>query len=348
MTPVGETLRRERLKRNLGFDTISRELKISTRFLEAIENEQYEKLPGGVFAKSFVRQYARLLGLDEEDLAGQLNGVITSEPDISQLVEKPKAASVAPIQVPKVEEWQTVGDKGFRWTGSLSAAAMVVVVMLICSAVYGWLQRPKSPVVIRSAATAQTAASTPVPQPAAPPAAAPTQTPPVETAAAAPAPAQNPEPPKPGEAKLGDTKLTESKLTETKPAEANAAVRLADAKNAPAEPKPAQVPPPAPPADATVHVQIVADEAVWILARTDGKYAFSGTLSPGDSRTVDGVKDVVLRLGNAGGVSISLNGKPVGSVGPKGQPRTLQLTSGGFHIVPAKPPAAPVDPIDRF
>src|SRR5215475_8798473 len=100
MTPVGETLRRERLRRNLGFEQISRELKISTRFLEAIENEQYEKLPGGVFAKSFVRQYARLLGLDEEDLAGQLDGVLTSEPDIALLVEKTRPASVAPIQVP--------------------------------------------------------------------------------------------------------------------------------------------------------------------------------------------------------------------------------------------------------
>ncbi len=61
MTPVGETLRRERMKRNLDLEEISRELKISTRFLQAIEDDQYEKLPGGVFAKSFVRQYARLL-----------------------------------------------------------------------------------------------------------------------------------------------------------------------------------------------------------------------------------------------------------------------------------------------
>ena len=59
MTPVGETLRRERLKRNLDLEEISRELKISRRFLEAIEDDQYDKLPGGVFAKSFVRQYAR-------------------------------------------------------------------------------------------------------------------------------------------------------------------------------------------------------------------------------------------------------------------------------------------------
>jgi cytoskeleton protein RodZ len=324
MTPVGETLRRERLRRNLGFEQISRELKISTRFLEAIENEQYEKLPGGVFAKSFVRQYARLLGLDEEDLAGQLNGVIATEPDISQLVEKPRAASVAPIQVPKVEEWQTVGDKGFRWSGSLSAAAMVVVVMLVCSAVYGWLQRPRSTTSTQSAASAQTVHTPP----------------PVQPAAQTPTPAESTATPPPGQvaaeaagAKPADTKPTDVKTAETKPAEA----------------KPTEVKAAAPNPDATVHVQIVADEAVWVLARSDGKYAFSGTLNPGDTRSVEGVKDVILRLGNAGGVSISVNGKPVGSVGPKGQPRTLQLTSGGFHIVPAvKPVSPPLDPIDRL
>jgi cytoskeleton protein RodZ len=62
MLSVGETLRAERLKRNLGLDQIASELKISSRFLEAIETEQFDKLPGGVFTKSFVRQYARLLG----------------------------------------------------------------------------------------------------------------------------------------------------------------------------------------------------------------------------------------------------------------------------------------------
>ena len=66
MTSIGETLRRERVKRNLDLDRISNELKISSRLLEAIEAERFDKLPGGVFVKSFVRQYARLLELDEE------------------------------------------------------------------------------------------------------------------------------------------------------------------------------------------------------------------------------------------------------------------------------------------
>jgi len=55
MMSVGDTLRRERIRRNLQLDQISHELKISPRFLEAIEDEQFEKLPGGVFAKAFVR-----------------------------------------------------------------------------------------------------------------------------------------------------------------------------------------------------------------------------------------------------------------------------------------------------
>ena len=51
------------------------------------------------------------------------------------------------------------------------------------------------------------------------------------------------------------------------------------------------------------------------------------------------------RLGNAGGVTITLNGKPVGPVGPKGQVRTVQFTSGGFEIVAVPKPAAPLDPL---
>ena len=117
MTPVGDTLRRTRLKRNLQLEEISNELKISTRILQAIENDQYDKLPGGVFAKSFVRQYARLLGLDEEEIAGRMQQAMGPGEDIQQVPDRPKSGGVAPIQVPKVDEWETVGDKRFRWSG---------------------------------------------------------------------------------------------------------------------------------------------------------------------------------------------------------------------------------------
>src|ERR1035437_7906124 len=172
MTPVGETLRRTRLKRNLQLEEISNELKISTRFLQAIESDQYDKLPGGIFAKSFVRQYARLLGLDEEDIAGRVQQVLA--PEVPQPVQKAKQASVAPIQVPKVDEWETVGDKRFHWSGWLSAVVLVLV-MLVCSAVYTWMQRPKTPVAAQAGPPAYGAAqSAPAPAPSV---TAPTSTP---------------------------------------------------------------------------------------------------------------------------------------------------------------------------
>src|SRR5215470_12350418 len=174
MTQVGETLRRERVKRNLDFEQISRELKISTRFLQAIENDQYEKLPGGVFAKSFVRQYARLLSLNEDDLAIQVQEILGPVVEPPPIAES-RPSGVSPIHVPKVDEWQTVGDKQFHWSGWFSAVVLVAV-MLICSAVYAWIQRPRTSVTAQAAHPVQ---SQPAPSPAAAP---PSQSPAVSPA----------------------------------------------------------------------------------------------------------------------------------------------------------------------
>jgi cytoskeletal protein RodZ len=62
----GDRLRREREMRGITLDEISESTKISRRHLEALEREQFDQLPGGVFNKGFVRAYARFLGLDEE------------------------------------------------------------------------------------------------------------------------------------------------------------------------------------------------------------------------------------------------------------------------------------------
>jgi cytoskeleton protein RodZ len=322
MTPVGENLRRERLKRNLELEEISRELKISMRFLQAIENDQYDKLPGGVFAKSFARQYARLLGLNEEDIAGQVQQVV-GPVEVPQPIETLKPAPFASIHVPKVDEWQTVGDKRFHWSGWLSAV-LLVAVMLVCSAVYAWLQRPKSTVtaqVNRPAAANVTPAAPQNVPPSTPPSVAP-GTPPSAT-------------------------LAQVSPTVEPAAAPPQAVDQRPLAQKPAEPKPAPAAAPITPAnpEATVHVEISADEPVWVLARADGKYAFSATMDAHTTRKVEGVKEVMVRLGNAGGVTISLNGKPIGPAGPKGQVRTIQFTSGGFQIVPAKPPS---DPLDRL
>jgi cytoskeleton protein RodZ len=67
----GEHLRREREMRGISLDEISSATRIGTRFLEALENEQWSQLPGGVFNRGFVRAVAHHLGLDEEALIGE-------------------------------------------------------------------------------------------------------------------------------------------------------------------------------------------------------------------------------------------------------------------------------------
>ena len=62
----GERLKRERELREVTLEEITSGTRIGPRFLEALENEEWEKLPGGVFNRGFVRSIARYLGLDEE------------------------------------------------------------------------------------------------------------------------------------------------------------------------------------------------------------------------------------------------------------------------------------------
>lgn len=67
----GERLKRERELREVSMDELTKATRISTRFVEALENEDWAKLPGGVFGHGFVRTIARYLGLNEEALLGE-------------------------------------------------------------------------------------------------------------------------------------------------------------------------------------------------------------------------------------------------------------------------------------
>lgn len=67
----GERLKRERDLREVSMDELSKSTRISSRFLQALENEDWGKLPGGVFGHGFVRSIARYLGLDEEALLSE-------------------------------------------------------------------------------------------------------------------------------------------------------------------------------------------------------------------------------------------------------------------------------------
>jgi transcriptional regulator with XRE-family HTH domain len=64
---LGEFLRRERALRHISLDAVAERTKISRRYLEAIEEERYDSLPGETFVRGFIRSYAQSIGLDPED-----------------------------------------------------------------------------------------------------------------------------------------------------------------------------------------------------------------------------------------------------------------------------------------
>lgn len=65
MSQFGKELRQERVSRGIALETISGSTKIVTRYLTALEDEQFDRLPGGILSKGIVRGYARAVGLDE-------------------------------------------------------------------------------------------------------------------------------------------------------------------------------------------------------------------------------------------------------------------------------------------
>lgn len=73
----GERLKRERELRGISRDEICAATRIGSRFLDALENEQWENLPGGVFNRGFIRAVARFLGLDEDDLVAEYDLAIS-------------------------------------------------------------------------------------------------------------------------------------------------------------------------------------------------------------------------------------------------------------------------------
>jgi cytoskeletal protein RodZ len=85
----GERLKRERELREVTLKEITSATRIGPRFLEALENEEWEKLPGGVFNRGFVRSVARYLGLDEESFLAEYD--LAHGPAIPHVTDRPAA-----------------------------------------------------------------------------------------------------------------------------------------------------------------------------------------------------------------------------------------------------------------
>src|SRR5918911_1474779 len=64
MPEIGETLRETRMRRRIDMTEVEAATKIRAKYLRALENEEWDLLPGPTFVKTFLRTYAEYLGLD--------------------------------------------------------------------------------------------------------------------------------------------------------------------------------------------------------------------------------------------------------------------------------------------
>jgi cytoskeleton protein RodZ len=186
MNSIGARLRQERLRQGFEISQIAELTKISPMMLEAIEADDLDRLPGSFFTRSFVRQYAKALGLDEDEFEADLRRLAgfgqpeTLEP---QPVAPEPRLSPSPIALPPVSRRPS--------KHSLGSLVIFLLILLACSALYTLWQRarraPSKPAVAaeRSVTFPPVKAATPPPVPSPSPtvtpasleAAAPTPTP---------------------------------------------------------------------------------------------------------------------------------------------------------------------------
>jgi len=122
---IGATLRKARNRRKVELSEVEAAIKIRVRYLQAIENDEWDALPGDAYARGFIRTYAYYLGLDGERLADDYRHTVA-----------PLGAERAPKRVEPVPT--TVRDEGSGVSGRLLipvvCIAMVAVVVAIALA----------------------------------------------------------------------------------------------------------------------------------------------------------------------------------------------------------------------
>lgn len=134
MADIGDKLRSAREAKGLSIEDIEKATKIQSRYLTAIENDDFDKLPGDFYVRAFIRQYAQVVGLDGKKLLSEYNADIPeSKPD--EYVEDS-------IDNKSEEVKKTTDNKKNLWKNYLPRIAIglgVIIVVLIGYVLYARL-----------------------------------------------------------------------------------------------------------------------------------------------------------------------------------------------------------------
>ncbi len=313
MAGFGEHLRREREMRGISLEEISETTKISVRFLNALENEEFSKLPGGIFARSFIRSYAEYLGLDMEGVIAEF-----------QLVAPPKDE----------EDFSKLGTTGNspKQKRKIPLLPWLIAVALLGGgyAMFRYAHRSaddafsfSNPAPDRRGASAsvtegQTADSTAGPQVLAPqPAAAPASADPSTGSPAdlrkRPPPAASAPPgvsvfkPIAATATPGEPFLPGPERPENFQGPAPAAILAARASGG-------------------LVLRVTATQPSWVAVDADGKPVLESVLTPNQVRTFIARNSFDVTTGNARATTLTLNGVILQSSGRQGEVKKVHLT----------------------
>ena len=368
MGQFGDKFRKEREKKNFSLDDVSHVTKIGSRMLQAIEEENFDRLPGGVFNKGFIRAYAKHLGMNDEEavpayLACQRQTQIEAQEGWEPAPSAPnrrvsperrapgaskKAAQnkVAPhssasrtqtqteveelpgLQLPRAEHVRPPRNKYLNARDTGIPWRIVALAAVVV--VLGLVLWIRHS---RSPHTEAANASPSTPPPAVQPATTPvltSQTPP----ARAPSPTSLTSHASASNALPPSTQpaTTLRSLAPVKPI-ANPATN-ASANDATTNPSDsANQPPPEKPAPPLTLI-IRASENSWISVLADGREVTAETLIAPAHTSVRAAREIVVKTGNAAGVNFLWNGKEVPAQGAEAEVMTFVFDAAGIRTTP--------------
>ena len=308
MPSFGAKLKLEREKRKITLEQISHSTKIGTRMLQALEEDNFNQLPGGIFNRGFVRAYSRFLGLDEDQTIAdymQASGdapPVSTEPASREDGSHENATRENQDRESKDKDKDKDKDKVSRLEASADAPPRQVpwgvfagALLVVALALSFWSHR-------RREHMKQADRPTPVT---------------VETQASGPV--------------SGSDLPTTSAPPTSSPSGPSGVPRIS--------PDLAPASPAATPGEFTVVIQ--AREESWTTITADGKTISSELLPAGSERVVRGRKEITVRTGNAGGVDFRFHEKKVDIGGDYGEVKTVTFGPRGILPNPPQPPSTP-------
>jgi cytoskeleton protein RodZ len=298
----GEKLKLEREKRKITLEQISGSTKIGTRMLQALEEDKFNQLPGGIFNKGFVRAYSRCVGLDEDQTVAEYLQASGDAPPVStEIAAQEDGARENAEDVHRLEASADFPPRQLPW--GLFAAVLLVIALAL--SLWSRHQREHARQLLR-------------------------ETP---TTAAAQLPAAQVSGKVPGKVPGKDSGTTGRPTGEFAPSVASKTPPGLTPRDL------AAAAPAATPGEFTVVIQ--AREDSWISITADGRTVSSELLAAGSERAIRGRKEIIVKAGNAGGVDFRFNGKKLDTGGDYGEVKTVTFGPGGMLPNAPPPPSTP-------